>query len=117
MICRYRFIDMGSRQSHRPVTISVFCVHRLPVSALGFLICDATDRCLRTVWRTCSAASDLTYSRLVAAVRRLGRSPRAPAQVPTDPPAINTAKCFDSRPPGLTPSGTYVTTADCQAAA
>jgi hypothetical protein len=36
------------RRSRGPVPIGVFCVHRLPASALKFLLCGAAGRCWRT---------------------------------------------------------------------
>ena len=36
------------RRSRSPVPIRVSCVHRLPVSALNFLLCGAAYRCWRT---------------------------------------------------------------------
>ena len=47
LIVRRGLPTLGSRQSHGPVAIWVFCVHPL-VSAFEFLLCDTADQCWQT---------------------------------------------------------------------
>jgi hypothetical protein len=58
--------------------ICVFCVHRLPASALRFLLCDAADRLLRT---SCDAADARSVA--IDGIRPIAIGRRFPATVPT----------------------------------
>jgi hypothetical protein len=55
-----RAAGIESQAAPRPVPIRVFCVHRLPASALKFLLCGAADR----FWRTHPAPYDLGGARV-----------------------------------------------------